>query len=56
MVFDLQTTPELELINPKLIASSDDEDDIDDGDEKDDDELDEDLLDEEDGDSEEEEA
>jgi hypothetical protein len=53
MVLDLQT--ELDLINPKLIIASDDEDDIEDGDETDEDDLDEDLLDDEDGDTEEEE-
>ncbi len=52
MVLDLQT--ELELVNPKLIIASDDEDDIEDGDELDEDELDEDLLDDEDNEDEEE--
>lgn len=55
MVLDLQNAQELELIDPKLIIASDDEDDIEDGDEMDEDDLDEDLLDDEDGDSDEEE-
>lgn len=55
MVLDLQNAQELELIDPKLIIASDDEDDIEDGDEMDEDELDEDLLDDEDGDSDEDE-
>jgi hypothetical protein len=45
MVLDLQSTADLELLNPKLIIASDDDEDIDEGDTDDEDELDEDLLD-----------
>lgn len=54
MVLDLQTATELELVNPKLMLSADDDIDEDE-DETDEDDLDEDLLDDEDGDSEDEE-